>query len=170
MGFRGPPKKPTALRMLEGNPSGRPINPSEPKPKLIEKIEPPKDLPEEGKLIWKSLSEEMIRIGLLSEIDLHAFHRYIKYLLEYYEADRLVAGKLIISMGQKFLGKDENGKPIMSPHTYVTSNPYLTVRNQAANHLNRLEQQLGLTPAARARMIGLISGKGGPDDEDPYGA
>lgn len=160
MGRRGPAPKPTALRLLEGNPSGRPVNQNEPKPQQVTSFEPPQDLPEEGKAVWKALSQELARIGLLTVVDLEAFYRYVKYLLEYREADKKIAGMLVM--------------PIRNPNgsiKYLMQNPYLSIRNQAADRLARLEQQFGMTPSARARMIGLVSGTYNPkDDEDPYGA
>ena len=156
MGRRGPPAKPTALRRLEGNPSGRPLPANEPQPSKLLAAPAPADLPEEGKQIWKALSEELIRIGLLTVLDLHAFHRYVKYLLEYHDAERRIDGKLIITM------KWPNGTP-----RHLMPNPYLSIRNQAAANLSRLEQSLGLTPSARARMIGMLNG-GKVGNDDPY--
>lgn len=157
MGLRGPKPKPTALRRLEGNPSGRPLPRNEPSPMLALKIEPPKDLTLDGKAIWKSLSEEMVRIGLLTVLDLNALHRYVKFLLEYYDAERKIDGKLVITI------RWPNGTP-----RHLIPNPYLSIRNNAATQLGRLEQSLGLSPSARARMIGMLQG-GYAAKEDPYG-
>lgn len=162
MGMRGPAGKPTALRLLEGNPSGRPINTNEPKPEIPKSVEPPEDLPERGKAIWNDLSSEMIRIGLLTKIDLHAFHRYIKFLLEYMEADEKLGKNYVLTIYHQGTKEPK----------YFMTNPFHSIRNKAAEHLNRLEQQLGLTPSARARMIGLAQGgsKGSDEPEDPYGS
>jgi len=39
--MRGPPPKPTYLRILEGNPSKRPLNRNEPQPPPVETLDPP---------------------------------------------------------------------------------------------------------------------------------
>lgn len=158
VGLRGPKPKPTAIRVLEGNPSGRPLPGNEPQPRKVAKVEPPEGLTEDGKKIWKELSEEMIRIGLLTVLDLHALHRYVRYLLEYYDAERRINGVLVITM------KWPNGQI-----RHVTPNPYLSIRNNASTQLSRLEQSLGLTPSARARMIAMVQGGAPPSEEDPYG-
>lgn len=155
--MRGPKPKPTALRLLEGNPGRRPINPYEPKPAAAVAIEPPTDLPEEGAKIWRALSAELARVGLLTQLDLHALHRYCHFLLEYLDAQKKIDGKLLVTT------KWPDGSV-----RQVLPNPFLAVRNQAAKNLNTLEQSLGLTPSARARMIGLAHGVVRAD-ADPYG-
>ena len=158
MGKRGFPPKPTAIRLLEGNAGKVKINPDEPKPRILPEYDPPEDLPEQGKIIWKALSTELIRIGLLSVVDLEAFYRYIKYMLEYREMDVKIDDKYVINI------KNADGSV-----KYVMQNPYLTIRNRAATEMSRLEQQFGMTPSARARMIGLITGAQKPkEDQDPY--
>ena len=55
MGRRGPPPKPTHIRLLEGNPSKRPINRREPQP---EKGAPPcpRWLTAEARVAWKRIT------------------------------------------------------------------------------------------------------------------
>ena len=160
MGIRGPKPKPTALRLLEGNPSGRPINEREPKPKVLAKIDPPPYLSEAGKRVWADLSQVLIRVGLLTEADINPFARYIDYLLEYTEAMESIRNKPKV-----IPHRDQKGNV-----KYVTYNPYLAIRNKAHTFMCQLEAKLGLSPADRARMIGLASGNGGEGNEDPYGA
>lgn len=158
MGARGFAAKPTAVRILEGNPGKRPINPDEPKPTILEKYEAPEDLPERGKIIWDALSAELQRLGLLSIVDLEPFHRYIKFLLEYHEMDSKIEGKYVITV------KNPDGSV-----KYVMQNPYISIRNKAAIEMSRLEQQFGMTPSARARMIGFLNGNAKPKEVlDPY--
>lgn len=162
MGFRGPAPKPSVVRELEGNPSGRPLNAYEPRPNLISSIEPPEHLSQEGKNVWKALSQELIRIGLLSTIDIEAFSRYINYLLEYRDCQKAIDGKYIITY------KNPDGSP-----KYFQQNPYISLRNAAASNMLKLEREFGMTPAARVRMIALVNGNeggnGGGSNSDPYG-
>jgi len=160
VGLRGPPPKPTALRRLEGNPSRRALNPNEPQPSTQFSCEPPEELPEKGKEVWRALTSELKSIGLLTSIDLNAFHRYVNYLLQYHEAHSKIEGKMVIAI--KHTEAEGGGLK------YMMTNPYISIANQAADKLSKLEQQFGMTPAARARMIGLINGKP-TNDEDPYG-
>lgn len=158
---RGPAPKPTAVRLLEGNPGRLKINENEPKPRSYETYEPPSDLSEDGVIIWKHLSKELGRMGLLTIIDLEPFHRYVKLLCEYREVDRLIQGKYMLPV------RREDGSI-----KFMMQNPMLSIRNKMVAELNRAEQQFGMTPSARARMIGLIKGDNGAgkseEDQDPY--
>ena len=92
MGLRGPPPKPTALKLLEGNPGRRRLSTSEPQPRRLTQIEPPENLEEEGKLVFRALSQELINCGLLTAIDAEPLLRYVKLLLEYKHADAEIKG------------------------------------------------------------------------------
>ena len=72
MAQRGRKPKPTALKMLEGNPGGRPLNTKEPKP---EKKAPrcPSWLEDEAKKEWKRMAKVLENMGLLTEMDMAAF-------------------------------------------------------------------------------------------------
>lgn len=160
MGKRGPAPKPTALRLLEGNPSGRPINTKEPQPNTLRNVEAPAHLSERAKSLWNTLVPELVQIGVLTQIDVFAFTRYIEYLDEYMQAqDRLR------DMKNAFLLPMKNKRG----DTYLAINPLLYVKNHASNQLLKLEQQFGLTPASRSRIIAIAQGIGGfGDEEDPY--
>lgn len=65
----GRPPKPTALKILQGNPGGRPLNEDEPKPELGAVI--PAWFATDPVLVaeWKRHEERLTRLGLLTEID-----------------------------------------------------------------------------------------------------
>lgn len=69
MGKRGPRPKPTALRMLEGNPSNRPLPPHEPKPPAASGLAAPLSLDRLARVEWARLAPHLSRLGLLTEID-----------------------------------------------------------------------------------------------------
>ena len=69
MGKRGPRPKPTALRVLEGNPSKRPLPPNEPKPPSISAPAAPLTLDAVGRTEWRRLAPQLQTLGLLTEID-----------------------------------------------------------------------------------------------------
>ena len=64
MAARGRKPKPTALKLLEGNPGKRPLNDKEPKP---QKKAPscPKWLDPEAKKEWRRLASKMEMMGIL---------------------------------------------------------------------------------------------------------
>lgn len=64
----GPPKTPTHLRLVRGNPSKRPINNNEPKPpKGVPPV--PKHFDKQGKYWFKRMAEELDAIGVISQLD-----------------------------------------------------------------------------------------------------
>ena len=64
----GPPRKPTALKVAEGNPGKRRLN----EPELLmepEAPEPPIWLEAGGRVIWDGLVPDLVRLGLLQKVD-----------------------------------------------------------------------------------------------------
>ena len=77
MAQRGRKPKPTAVKVLEGNPGKRSLNTAEPKP---EKKAPrcPSWLEDEAKKEWKRMSKQLEQLGILTEIDMAAFVRHMR--------------------------------------------------------------------------------------------
>jgi phage terminase small subunit len=75
MGRRGPAPKPTALKLLQGNPGKRAINGREPKPKTgMPRC--PDWLDEEAKACWKRIVPQLNGMGVLTLIDADALANY----------------------------------------------------------------------------------------------
>ena len=68
MGKRGPPRKPTALRILEGNRSNRALPKGEMQPRRGVPP-PPAAWPEDKQMQWLETCEELDRCGMLTLID-----------------------------------------------------------------------------------------------------
>ena len=83
---RGRKPKPTAVKLLEGNPGKRGLNAGEPKP---EKKAPrcPAWLEAEAKKEWKRMAKQMERLGILTEIDMAAFAGYCQAYARWKEAN-----------------------------------------------------------------------------------
>lgn len=67
----GRPPKPTALKLLQGNPGKRPLNDREPHPAAG--CKPPKWLPADVLAEWRRLAPALEDLGLLTEVDGEAF-------------------------------------------------------------------------------------------------
>jgi phage terminase small subunit len=65
------PTKPTALKIIQGNPGKRPLNRHEPRPTLGCKR--PKFLKGRAARIWDEYAPELERIGVLTAVDGHLF-------------------------------------------------------------------------------------------------
>jgi phage terminase small subunit len=78
----GPPKTPTHLRLVRGNPSKRPINENEPKPAAG--VPPtPKHFDKQGKYWFKRMADELDAIGVMSQLDARALELLVEAYTEY---------------------------------------------------------------------------------------
>lgn len=161
MGARGPLPKPTALRLLEGNPSGKPINDAEPRPVALPTLDPPDDLGPIARDVWAHNAKELDRLGLLTTIDREAFYRYC------WTAERWhLARQKVESMGTVIPRMSPDGKTLIS----LIQNPYWFIERSYSQELSRFEQAFGMTPSARTRfrIEGGTGGGGAIPDADPF--
>ena len=96
MGRRGPKPTPAALNALRGNPGHRPDNPEEPKPSLPTSLTAPGWLKAEGRAIWEELTPELLRLGLLTQIDVSVLAAACRWWAIYRRADRALNAGLIV--------------------------------------------------------------------------
>ena len=141
----GPPPKPTALKILQGNPGKRRLNKKEPKPKN-EIPTCPTHLCKHGKMEWKRMVKELAVLGLITKIDRAALSGYCTAWGNYVEAS---------------IGISKTGYLVKSRTGVLRINPLVTVQNRALDHLKGFLLEFGMTPASRSRIS--ISK---PKDED----
>ena len=89
MAQRGRKPKPTALKVLEGNPGGRPLNVNEPKP-VKKAPRCPSWLEDEAKKEWKRMGKVLEQLGLLTEMDMAAFAGYCQAYARWKEAEEFI--------------------------------------------------------------------------------
>ena len=142
MGLRGPAPKPTNLRLLEGNPSGKPINRHEPQPQQLAHADPPLRFNEGKKQIWNKLIAMLSRIGLFTEADYNIAYRYVDLLWEYERAMGTAQ-----ELANILISKDKDGKV-----TGWQPSPPLALARKLDKDLRWFEGQFGLTPAARSSL------------------
>ena len=89
MAQRGRKPKPTAVKVLEGNPGKRSLNTGEPKP---EKKAPrcPAWLEDEAKKEWRRMAKQLENLGILTEIDMAAFAGYCQAYARWKEAEEFI--------------------------------------------------------------------------------
>ena len=154
MGKRGPPPKPTAIKMLEGNPGKQKINRAEPKPPAPQKApNPPQRLLPDAKKEWRRLAPALLGMDVLTEVDLAAFAELCQTYAYYIITDR------------KILEVGEAGVFAMQKTTtgYIQQHPLLSLRRQYYDQWRRGLADFGLTPAARSRLE-VGENAGGVDD------
>ena len=135
MGKRGPPKKPTRLRVLQGNPSKRPLPKHEPQPRATRRLDPPSHLSKSAKQAWRRIAPKLHRLGLLTELDTDALAMYCDARARWLDAKDHV---------------DELGPIVKTKKTEAPiQNPYVAIANRAFEDLRKLAADFGMTPAAR---------------------
>src|SRR5262249_31386551 len=114
--MRGRKPKPTALKLLTGNPGKRPLNPNEPQP-APELPDCPDHLDEVGKAEWARVAAELGQLGILTRVDRAALAAYCSSYSRWVKLE---------SMVQKF------GEVLVDPETKrLYPNPYLGALNRA---------------------------------------
>ncbi len=152
MGRRGPVRTPTRILELRGSPLARGRAETEPRPPAGAP-QKPADLPAEGARLWDELVPALEASGLLARVDGGALGRYCRLYAVWKELDRFLA-----ESGHAHPLKDGRGNVVG-----VRAYPQVRLLLQVSEHMLRLEQHYGLTPAARAH---LVSGAPGPDEDD----
>lgn len=147
----GRPRKPTALKVLAGNPGKRalPEGEAKPEPKLPP---PPRHLSRVAKAEWKRLGAQLERLGLITEVDLRAFEAYCMT----YEQLRIAQEKVA-----------ELGMVAYTPQGYPMLHPWFTAQRKLHEDLMRMLREFGLTPASRSKVTPAAKSE---DEIDPASA
>ena len=138
--------KPTALEIYEGRPSHRPLPHGEPKPREIIPIAP-EHLDEVGGAFYERLIQVMSSVpGWLTEADFATLGEAAYWYAEY----RRYA-EFIRTSGDTYVAAftDSAGQE----HQQFKPMPQVKMRKDAWVECMKLLDRLGLSPAARARMV-----------------
>ena len=148
MAIHGRKPKPTALKILEGNPGKRQLNTKEPKPrKKAPKC--PGWLNGEAKKEWRRLGKELEDLGLLTNIDMAAFAGYCQAFARWKEAEEFIS---------------KHGTIVKTPSGYWQQVPQVSIAQTYLKIMQKLCEQFGLTPSARSR---IVANKDSQDTLDP---
>jgi P27 family predicted phage terminase small subunit len=137
--------KPTAIKVLEGNPGGRPLNTEEPKPKSgIPEM--PKELRKTAQREWRRVSVDLDTLGLITVVDGKALAMYCDAY-----ADWEVAQRECVKSGMWY------EEPIVSKDGMVVGYkhkqaPWFNVKCMAMKMMKAYLIEFGLTPASRSKL------------------
>src|SRR5690606_5520585 len=90
MGRRGPPPKPSHLKLVAGNPGRRPLPPDEPQPEVAAP-KCPSHLKGEARREWKRIAPELVELGVLARVDRAALAAYCQTYARWVEAEEVIA-------------------------------------------------------------------------------
>lgn len=147
MGVVGRPPKPTALKVLQGNPGRRPLPEGEPRPEIGVPTRPGWLLPE-AKREWSRIVPELARLGLLAKIDRALIAAYCQCWARYVEAQKDI---------------DENGYYFTTDKGYEGPRPAVQMATKMLEKMSALSAKFGFSPSDRAR-IRLPE----PETKDPF--
>lgn len=145
----GPKPKPTAIKILEGNPGKRKLNEREPKPETgMPKC--PEWLDPEAKKEWKRLAKAMHQMGVLTTVDRAAFASYCQAYARWKEAQHHI---------------DEEGSVIMNDKDQPVTSPWVNISDKANKQMMHAAAEFGLTPSTRSRIVAAGEANAKPKDE-----
>lgn len=154
MGRRGPARRPTALRLVEG---ARPdkVNQDEPQPLPVEP-DAPEEWTELGEAseqlqVWNRVVDQLRDMGILFAADTDSLVAYVEAVVIHRQASRQLDGANLLVTGAQ---------------GNLVKNPLLQIQRDAAAVIRAFAREFGLTPSARASVKAEKGDKG--DAENPF--
>lgn len=151
----GPRPKPTALKLIQGNPGKRALNKDEPKPKCIKFPSPPIELDANAHIEWVRVVDELRALGMVTKLDFAVLSAYCVA----YSRFKVASESL-----NRIADKDPmfSGLLIKTKQGNWIQNPLLGVVRRASLDMVRFAAELGMTPSSRSRIY--IESAHGADD------
>jgi len=134
---RGRKPKPTALKLITGNPGNRPLNELEPVIVTPDLPEPPAHLSKIAKEEWALVAPALFNCGILSLIDRAALGAYCQAYGRWVMAETELKEVAFVTETSK--------------GTLVQS-PLVGIANKAAVDMVRFASEFGMTPSSRTRL------------------
>ena len=139
------PTKPTALKLVTGNPGKRALNKQEPDPDYLCDLTPPAWLDAGAADVWNDIAPKLRAAKVLTEIDVQLLAMGCISIAQYRQAvkrtgESLVKAKIIES---------EDGKAIESGEQI---NPWFIVQSMSFKQASAVFKEFGMSPAARTRI------------------
>jgi len=132
----GPARKPTQLKIIQGNPGHQKLNHAEPHPTPVAPTRPDW-LEPEAKREWGRITPELERLGLLTLVDRGALAAYCQAW-----GRAVGAEKFLAAMGLTFT----------TPNGYVQQRPEVAIAQKSWQLVRAFCAEFGLTPSARSRL------------------
>jgi P27 family predicted phage terminase small subunit len=155
----GRPRKPTALKIVEGNPGKRKLPEDEPQLQ-IERPTMPRRMSPVAKEAWKRFAPLLEVMGVLTKVDSGALERLCETYAEIADYQNQIA-----RCGSTYSTVTEHGQEVIRPH------PAVAMLSAADRRFKTYLTEFGLTPAARAKVKVEGKKKKGPGDpaDDYFG-
>lgn len=152
-------RKPTKMKILEGEPNKKRINYKEPTPEG--KTTNPKFLNHWAKNEWKRIVPELDRLGLLTLIDRASLAAYCQSYGRWVQAENKL--NKLIAEAEKDNKDPASAFFVGNKYGGLSKNPLLTIINECLSQMHEYLTEFGMTPVSRSR----ITTQPDPDKVDP---
>jgi P27 family predicted phage terminase small subunit len=145
MAKAGRKPKPTALKLIQGNPGKRAINKQEPQPEKPVKVpSPPAELGKMAKAEWRRVAKELFDTGVLTRIDTKTLANYCQAYEDMKVARGLLAKHNLQNPDAINLVKTMSGM--------VRTHPLVQQIRDNRKDMMAFAAEFGLTPSSRSRV------------------
>lgn len=147
-GRSGRRPKPTAKKLLAGNPGKRALNTNEPDFGLVLTVDCPIWMGDDGRALWETVCPLLCRERVLAATDIQNLEVYCNAYDQFRMAQQDVKA---------------NGVTVPGATGGIVKNPAATVLKEAAAMMATYGGMLGLDPSSRQRLMGKpAEGSGNP--------
>lgn len=129
------PRKPTALKLIEGNKGKRGLNKQEPDPDYLDDLTPPDWLPDGAKTVWNEVVPHLRAARMVTKIDVPVLCKGCVAFAQYRHATTML-GDAYVKQGMKA--------------EYI--NQWMVAQAMSFKQAMAVFSQFGMTPAARSRV------------------
>uniref|UniRef100_A0A3B0M1I3 Phage terminase small subunit P27 family n=1 Tax=Arsenophonus endosymbiont of Trialeurodes vaporariorum TaxID=235567 RepID=A0A3B0M1I3_9GAMM len=135
----GPPKAPSNLRLVRGNPSKRPFNKNEPKPQKW--VPPtPKHFSKQEKYWFERIAEDLDASDIITNIDGMALELLVGAYVEWRQHKDVIEKE-----GHSYKTQSQDGNVMIRPH------PQVAMMSDAWKRICRMQAEFGMTPVSRSK-------------------
>ena len=138
-GRSGRRPKPTAKKLLAGNPGKRALNQAEPDFELVLNIDCPDWMGDNGRMLWEAVTPQLCKERILAATDIQNLEVYCSAYDQFRMAQADIA---------------KNGVTVSGAMGGVIKNPAATALKEATAMMASYGGMLGLDPSSRQRMMG----------------
>jgi phage terminase small subunit len=139
LGKRGPAPKPTAIKVLQGNPGGRPLNKAEPRPEVTIP-EPPVFLDDYAKQIWSELGYELYVVKCMTNIFWPDFMVLCSAISRFKKASEILKD----GWNNKIPLRNKSGEVVGE---YEQQKPEVAILHKAGDEIVRVSAKFGMSPS-----------------------
>lgn len=133
----GRPPKPSALKLVTGNPGKRAAKGNEPEPILLNDLKPPKHLSAASAAVWTSLAPMLRRLQVLTEADVIALEMLCDSVADYRHARE--------KCGDDFVTYSSKGSQMVSQ--------WLVAKQMSSKRAEAFMAKFGMDPVSRSRVM-----------------